>query len=190
MFTYLLKRFAILVSVIVFLISLSFIVFLIWTQSVDIQDANTHTDATVVLTGGSNRVQTGFKLLLEEKTDFLLISGVHTKTTLSDAQKSALMEHCCISLDYAAVSTKENAKQTGLWMSHNGFKTLRIVTSDYHMPRAMQNYLRAMPDIELFSYPVRAKNLAVDTKNFWQLAIEEYMKFIFGFINGNSKNSD
>jgi uncharacterized SAM-binding protein YcdF (DUF218 family) len=88
----------------------------------------------------------------------LLISGVHPTNAASDISRS-LSENqsllsCCVDLDRSAVNTRSNAAETRRWARERGFKSLIVVTSNYHMPRAIVELSHAMPDIALIPFAV------------------------------------
>src|SRR5690606_30485275 len=115
------------------------------------------TDAIVVLTGGSDRVQEGLRLIAENRARKLFISGVHEGVNLtallqSMAQISETMPApeqiaCCVVLGHSADDTEGNARETASWMAAQNFRSLRLVTADYHMPRSLLEFRRAMPDL-------------------------------------------
>src|ERR1700738_2524772 len=115
-------------------------------------------DGIVVLTGGSSRVSDAMELLAGGYGKRLLISGVHPTNAASDISRS-LSENqsllsCCVDLDRSAVNTRSNAAETRRWVHERGFKSLIVVTSNYHMPRAIVELSHAMPDIELIPFVV------------------------------------
>jgi uncharacterized SAM-binding protein YcdF (DUF218 family) len=116
-------------------------------------------DGIVVLTGGSSRVSDAVDLLAEGYGKRLLISGVHPTNDAADISRSlpdsqsALM-NCCVDLDHSAVNTRSNAAGTRRWVHERGFKSLIVVTSNYHMPRAIVELSHAMPDVTLIPFVV------------------------------------
>src|SRR6266567_947297 len=107
-------------------------------------------DGIVVLTGGSSRVSDAMELLAAGYGRRLLISGVHPTSTASDISRT-LPENqsfmrCCVDLDRTAVSTRGNAAEARRWAAGRGFKSLIVVTSNYHMPRALVEFSHAMPE--------------------------------------------
>jgi uncharacterized SAM-binding protein YcdF (DUF218 family) len=115
-------------------------------------------DGIVVLTGGSSRVSDAMELLAGGYGKRLLISGVHPTSGTSDISRSLpdnqSLLGCCVDLDHSAVNTRSNAAETRRWAHERGFKSLIVVTSNYHMPRAIVELSHAMPDIELIPFAV------------------------------------
>lgn len=115
-------------------------------------------DGIVVLTGGSSRVSDAVELLAAGYGKRLLISGVHRTNGASDISRSVPESKdwfgCCVDLDRSAVNTRSNAAETRRWASERGFRSLIVVTSNYHMPRAIVEMSHAMPDIELIPFSV------------------------------------
>jgi len=117
-----------------------------------------HADGIVVLTGGSSRVSDALELLAAGYGKRLLISGVHPTSAASDISRSVSenqsLFNCCVDLDHSAINTRSNAAETRRWAYERGFKSLIVVTSNYHMPRAIVELSHAMPDIELIPFAV------------------------------------
>ena len=115
-------------------------------------------DGIVVLTGGSSRVADAIELLANGYGRRLLISGVHWTNGTADISRSlpdsSPLLTCCIDLDRSAVNTRSNASETRRWARDRGLRSLIIVTSNYHMPRALVELSHAMPDVTLVAYPV------------------------------------
>src|SRR3954471_8720007 len=117
-----------------------FIAFLSQLRGVETQPAR-NADGIVVLTGGSSRVSDAMELLAGGYGKRLLISGVHPTNAASDISRSLpdnqSLLNCCVDLDRSAVNTRSNAAETRRWARERGFKSLIVVTSNYHMPRAI-----------------------------------------------------
>jgi uncharacterized SAM-binding protein YcdF (DUF218 family) len=143
-------------------------------------------DGIVAPTGGTQRIEDAVRLLIEGRGRRLLISGVNLAVTEKDIAKalpqaSPLLE-CCIDLDHRALNTAGNAEETAKWASRNGFSSLLVVTSDYHLPRTMLELSREAPHIRLIGYPVRS--LAFTQGRWWmngtilRLLVSEYSKYV------------
>lgn len=156
-----------------------------------IDDPVRRTDAIVVPTGGSERLEEGLRLLIHGAAGKLFVSGVNADTRIADliarlpreAEKPSLaMIACCVVLGHAADSTLGNAAETAAWMKAQGFHSLRLVTADYHMPRSLLEFHRAMPGIEIVMHPVFPNQLNRD--GWWRspgtanLLIGEYNKYL------------
>jgi uncharacterized SAM-binding protein YcdF (DUF218 family) len=143
-------------------------------------------DGIVVLTGGSSRVSDAMELLAGGYGRRLLISGVHPTNAASDISRS-LSENqsllsCCVDLDRSAVNTRSNAAETRRWVHERGFKSLIVVTSNYHMPRAIVELSHAMPDIRLVPFAVVGDKWRDEP--WWtngatlRLLLSEYVKYV------------
>jgi uncharacterized SAM-binding protein YcdF (DUF218 family) len=111
--------------------------------------ANAHaTDAAVVLTGGSGRIEHAMLVLHQGKAKRLLISGVDPSVTKADLARripaSANLLKCCVDLGSESVDTRSNAEETGRWLSKHGFRSLRLITSDWHMRRARYEFRKVL----------------------------------------------
>jgi len=115
-------------------------------------------DGIVVLTGGSLRVSDAMELLAAGYGKRLLISGVNPMIAAGDIsrllQENQALLHCCVDLDHSAVNTRSNAAEARRWAHERGFKSLILVTSNYHMPRAILELSHAMPDTTLIPFAV------------------------------------
>jgi uncharacterized SAM-binding protein YcdF (DUF218 family) len=113
------------------------------------------TDAIVVLTGGAKRLERGIDLLERGRAQRMLISGVERTVRPSElAQRygteQALFE-CCIDLGREAVDTRSNAEETASWIRRHKFKSVRLVTTDWHMPRARFELSRKTEGLSVLS---------------------------------------
>ena len=137
--------------------AVGFIGFLSQLRGVE-TDPPHNADGIVVLTGGSSRVSDAMELLAAGYGKRLLISGVHPTNDASDISRSVPdsqgLMRCCVDLDRSAVNTRSNAAETRRWAHERGFKSLIVVTSIYHMPRAIVELSHAMPDITLIPFAV------------------------------------
>jgi len=149
-------------------------------------DADGTTDAIVVLTGGSLRVESGLALLAAGKARKLFISGVYHGVEVGDllrvSRQAPDRVACCIALGHAADSTFGNARETAQWMRAEAFHSLRLVTANYHMPRSLLEFARAMPGIEIVPFPVfpdisRGPDWWMRPAGF-ALAVAEYDKYL------------
>ena len=143
-------------------------------------------DGIVVLTGGSSRVSDAMELLADGYGRRLLISGVHPASGASDISRSLTdnqsLLSCCVDLDRSAVNTRSNAAETRRWAHERGFKSLIVVTSNYHMPRAIVELSHAMPDITLIPFAVVGDKWREEP--WWsngatvRLLLSEYVKYV------------
>ena len=143
-------------------------------------------DGIVVLTGGSSRVSDGMELLASGYGKRLLISGVHPASAASDISR-ALSENqsfirCCVDLDHFAQNTQGNAEQARLWARERGFRSVIVVTSNYHMPRAIVEFSHAMPDVVLIPYAVVGEKWRDEpwwaNSTTMRLVLSEYFKYV------------
>lgn len=106
------------------------------------------TDAIVVLTGGKGRIERGLAELGQGHAKRMLVSGVDPAVRLIDLAKlqgaPPLLFKCCVDLGKEAVDTRTNADETARWLRRAGYKSVRLVTTDWHMPRARLELARAV----------------------------------------------
>ena len=106
------------------------------------------TDGIVVLTGAPGRIDHGIALMRAHDAQRMLISGVAPEVRpaeLAAEYKSppALFE-CCIDLGHEAVDTRSNAEETVAWVRQHHYRSIRIVTSDWHLARARLELAHAL----------------------------------------------
>ena len=98
------------------------------------------TDAIVVLTGGAKRIERGLDLLERDRAQRMLISGVDRTVRPAELAVqypgSGKWFGCCVDLGRESVDTRSNAEETARWLKRHKFKSVRLVTTDWHMPRA------------------------------------------------------
>lgn len=119
--------------------------------------APAHADGIVALTGGAGRVELALRLLQEGRADRLLISGVGRAATFAELAHRAEVDAALaprVTLGRAALSTRGNAAETAEWVRLRAITSLIVVTSYYHMPRAMAEMSRSLPDVRLYPMPV------------------------------------
>lgn len=150
---------------------------------------NLKADGIVVLTGGTERVPAGLDLLQSGFAKRLLISGVDPRATID----SLIQDHpakskkeCCISLGVFAEDTHGNAKEAAGWVKKYNLNSLIVITSNYHMRRALLEFHQALPKTELYYYAVNPPQAHID--QWWDysgtasLMMEEYNKLLLAIV--------
>jgi len=147
-------------------------------------------DGIVVLTGGTSRVSDALELLSAGRGKRLLITCVNPGTTTGDIAREVVNYNrvlaCCVDLDYSALNTLGNAVQARRWAITHGFSSLIVVTSSYHMPRALAELAHQLPDATLIPYPVVSDRLRIEP--WWsngtttRLVLSEYLKYLFAKV--------
>lgn len=153
-------------------------------------DEGTRTDAIVVLTGGSDRLDVGLDLLAAGLAKKLFISGVGVGASREDllrlSRRAPELFECCVVLGKEAIDTFGNAIETARWMRSEGFASLRVVTAGYHMPRSLVELRRALPDAVLVANPVFPAHVKLDEWWRWQgttrLLAAEFNKYLFSLF--------
>ncbi len=143
-------------------------------------------DGITVLTGGVSRIDEAMKLLSQGKAKRVLITGVNRGTTLEQLKELSSQGDqyfaCCVDVDKEARNTIDNATETAQWVTLNQYSSIIVVTSNYHLPRALAELERALPGVALIPYPVVDNNVHVE--RWWhypgttRLLLSEYLKYL------------
>jgi uncharacterized SAM-binding protein YcdF (DUF218 family) len=161
--------------------------FFIFTGSIERSQLEPRTaDGIAVLTGGAARIDEAMKLLTQQKAKRLLITGVNRTTSTEELKQLASqgdqLFSCCVDIDKEARNTIDNATETSQWVARNHYNSVIVVTSNYHMPRALAELGRVMPGVTLIPYSVVDNNVHLD--RWWtfpgttRLLISEYLKYL------------
>ena len=143
------------------------------------------TEAIIVPTGGSGRLEEGLRLLESGLAQMLFVTGVGEgveRAELRERYDPALWD-CCVELGYEAEDTEANAREAAAWMESHSFTSLRLVTSGYHMLRAMMEFRSAMPNANLVAHPVFPEHVKVE--HWWRyrgtaaLIASEFTKYLW-----------
>ena len=172
-----------------FLILLSWIAgFLSYADTLPatVEDSTSPSEAIVVLTGGTSRINTGLGLLFNGTADKLFISGVYkgveVRELLESHQAAPEKVACCIVLGYQADDTRGNAAETRQWVRANNVGSLRLVTSAYHMPRSLLEFRHSMPEVKIIPHPVFPPHVKQQDWWLWPgsrgLIFSEYNKYL------------
>ena len=102
------------------------------------------TDAAIVLTGGPGRIEHAIEVLRDHKAKRLLVAGADPSVTKADIARrikgSNRLVKCCVDLGSESVDTRSNAEEAGRWLAQRHFKSVRLITSDWHMRRARYEF--------------------------------------------------
>ncbi len=154
-----------------------------------VADATTRTDGIVVLTGGSRRLGEGLDLLSRGLAEKLFVSGVYqgvdVRKLLSIVKRKPEDLETMINIGIAT-NTTGNAIETKAWMTSGKFRSLRLVTAAYHMPRSLAEFRYAMPGVTIIAHPVFPESVKRDRWWAWpgtaSLLISEYNKFLLAWV--------
>ena len=143
-------------------------------------------DGLVVLTGGSQRISHGLELLANKKAKRLLISGVGKSTSLKTLgnlnHKYKSLFGCCVDIEHRAADTIGNALESAKWIEASGYRSIILVTSAYHMPRALVEFRRQLSSQQIIVSAVPLDELQLE--GWWsksdtlRLMLSEYIKFL------------
>ena len=134
------------------------------------------TDAIVVLTGGAGRIPRGLELMEARAAKRMLISGadpsVRPRELAAEYKADRALFACCIDLGDEAVDTRSNADETAAWVRKRGYKTVRLVTAEWHMPRARLELANALGD------DITVIGDAVPSSPAFGMLVREYNKYL------------
>lgn len=145
--------------------------------------AGPRADAIVVLTGGKGRISEGLRLLRQNRSPVLILSGVDADADVDSIFLGGLSsaERSSIILEKRSRSTYENATQTRRLMDEKGLRSIILITSAYHMKRAQYLFLRVLPEgASVVPHPVQSPNY--DVNRWWRskslgMLIAEFAKY-------------
>ena len=151
----------------------------------------------VILTGGTNRIKDGLKIIEDfkksKKTNYkILVSGTGMGFTKSSLKKklgpnfNPKLIQCCVDLDSVSKNTFTNASETFKWTRKNDIKEFILITSNYHMPRAILEFKNIMPKLKIYTYAIIPKKHNIEnwlnSYETFNLIFTEYCKYIFASL--------
>jgi uncharacterized SAM-binding protein YcdF (DUF218 family) len=173
---------------VLFLFVLFIIGFIVFANGIDRDQSEPQqtADGIAVLTGGVSRIDRAMALLAAGKAKRVLITGVNRTTTVDELKQLASRGDqyftCCVDIDKEARNTIDNATETSEWVALHHYRSIIVVTSNYHMPRALAELARVMPGVALIPYSVVDNNVHLD--RWWaypgttRLLLSEYQKYL------------
>jgi uncharacterized SAM-binding protein YcdF (DUF218 family) len=176
-----------LLIIILIALAVLFVDFAYKTFSLRQQDVKT--DAIVVLTGGRGRIEEGVRLYREQKARWLFLIGVDPTVQKKDLFKGGdgEMKGEEIILEKVSRNTLENAFYSRDLIIKNDIRSIRLITSRYHMKRATLIFRNLLPkDVVIYPHAVDSKNLKAkwwnDSGSFRLLFTEFYKYCLFRFF--------
>lgn len=151
----------------------------------------------VILTGGTNRIKEGFEVINKLNKKSITNLKVLVSGTGKGFSKLSLQEklnrnfdlkliECCVELDGVSQNTYSNAIETSKWVSVNNIEEILLITSNYHIPRAVLEFQNKMPNLKILFYPIKPKQHQINKwlKSFetFSLVSIEYCKYIIANI--------
>jgi uncharacterized SAM-binding protein YcdF (DUF218 family) len=120
------------------------------------------TDAIVVVTGGPGRVQRGLDLLAAGRAKRMLVSGADRRVRPAEFAEvnhvPLALVQARVDLGHEAVDTRSNADETAAWLARYKFRSIRLVTTDWHMARARFELARVVdPSVRVLQDGVRSE---------------------------------
>jgi uncharacterized SAM-binding protein YcdF (DUF218 family) len=169
----------------------------VWRVPADEVALNRNADGIVALTGGASRVADAMELMAAGRGKRLLISGAYRTTTPGEISRLnpvyARVAGCCVDFDNS-LNTLGNAIETRRWAERWGFRSLIVVTTNYHMPRALAEIAHQLPGVALVPFPVVTDKQRAEP--WWtnsaiaRLMLSEYMKYVFARVRMGVTSAD
>lgn len=123
--------------------------FLVFAMTLPAPLGRAKTDAVLVPTGGAGRIARGLEVLRDGDARRMFVSGVDPEVTKAEFAEEFGVRgremRCCVTLGYLAVDTRSNAGEAAQWLASNDFRTVRLVTTDWHMRRAAAELRNSLP---------------------------------------------
>lgn len=152
-----------LIFLILGIFSLKFLSFYHSIPPIQDREVLEETDAIVVFTGGHDRVQVAVDLLKKKKAPLLFISGVPKGSIKSNVLKKSyannIKDLSIIHLGKAE-NTLENAQEVAQWASTHNVRSIRLVTTTFHMPRALRELGLQTKNLVVIPHPVAADKIS------------------------------
>ena len=124
--------------------------FLLFSVTLGKPAGTKQTDAAVVITGGPGRIEYAMEVLSRRDAGRLLIAGADPSVTKPDIIDrlggKAKLVNCCVDLGSESVDTRSNAEEAKRWLERRGYRSMRLITSDWHMRRARYEFRRVLGD--------------------------------------------
>jgi uncharacterized SAM-binding protein YcdF (DUF218 family) len=129
------------------------------------------TDVVAVPTGGEGRIARGLEVLRRGWAKRMLVSGVDPEVKPGEFAAHYKVEPglmaCCVTLGFESVDTRSNAGEIAHWLIATKARSVRLVTTDWHIRRTAFELHRVTPD------NVTVVEDAVPSRpSFWILVLE------------------
>jgi len=147
-------------------------------------------DGIVALTGANSneRIAAAVELLAEHKGRRVLVSGVNREVTREQLRAASgtvrRLYDCCVDLGFTAADTVGNARETAEWAKAMRYRSLIVVTADYHLPRAMLELHAILRPPTATLQPYAVPTAALKARRWWRspgavrLMVVEYCKYL------------
>ncbi len=140
------------------------------------------TEAVIVPTGAAGRIQHGLEILENKQAKMMLVTGVDREVKpgefAAEFEVPERVMECCVTLGFRAVDTRGNATETADWITRNKVKSIRLVTTDWHMRRAAYELQRTIPE------GTKVRRDAVPSEPSLRILFLEYHKLLASWLWG------
>jgi uncharacterized SAM-binding protein YcdF (DUF218 family) len=137
----------------------------------------------IILTGDAGRIEVGLSLAQSINSPAIFITGVDKrldKTTIIEKWANGSVDNLedKIDVDHDALNTVGNAQQSKLWLARNNYTQAILVSSSYHLPRALAIMRDNQPQLSITGYPVPISHLNPTKLKFWRIMHKEFNKTV------------
>lgn len=150
-------------------------------------------DAIVVLSGDPERMPVALSLLKNRFGRRILFAGQDNSEELKYVAANPSLA-CCIDFDSTSKNTVEDAIVVQRWVLARRVRSLILVTTDYHVPRAMIELRRVLPETHIRPFGVETR--AFDLSMIWQKSgmarrfLSQFIKFAAASLPVSTKSFD
>ncbi len=107
------------------------------------------TDGVIALTGAGGRIPRAIEVLRAGQARKALIAGVASEVKpgefAAEYKVSPELLACCVTLGFESVDTRSNGLEAARWIAAEHLTSVRLVTTDWHMRRAVFDLAMAAP---------------------------------------------
>ncbi|MBP3347080.1 MAG: YdcF family protein [Alphaproteobacteria bacterium] len=176
---------------VLFLLSAWFAGFLWFNHQINSYEntAGIKTDAIIALTGGRNRISNAVALLNDGAAEKLFISGVSKQTSLTQIEQLndlRIRQKQKVQTGSEAKDTIGNAIEADEWIKKNNVRSIRLVTSNYHLPRSILEFRHRSPEVSIVPSPVYSDKVQAKwwkNPGSFRLIATEYNKFLYVYFS-------
>lgn len=147
-------------------------------------------DTIVVFSGDPRRIRAATKLLKEGFGNNLLIVGQDNTEEISKIRlENRSLFICCVTVDNKSRNTAEDAMLASNIIQQKGWKSVLLVTSFFHVPRAKEELSTILPETNIETYGIndefyKIEDIIFDTK-VCSAFLSQYILYVASTLPGS-----